>query len=346
MLLNREIGSEYGMIDGAIFQQELLELDEMGKKRIQVWINCPGGEVFAGYGIFNAILKSKTPVDTYNVGIAASMAGAIFMAGRNRYMADYARLMMHPVGGAGDSKAYEALMSSISTMLESKSKCTPEEVQNMMTATTWLTSSQAFEKGFCTDIENTNTSNTKYAKKDATALWNLADQHIKNSLKLNTTSMKKVTNLLNLNDDATEDSIVSAVNLLTEAKNAAIADKEALQAELTDLQAKAADIQAQLDAANTEVQTAKETAATNNAKALVATFTAKIGNKAEDVARWESLAKNDLEGTKALLESLPLNVKADAIHTEVGSVDMTAAPAGGFAQAEMIKIQNNLKTQN
>jgi ATP-dependent Clp protease protease subunit len=62
----------------------------MDKKRIQVWINSPGGDVDDGYNIYNAMLKTKTKVDTHCYGMAASMAGAIFQAGHRRTMADYA----------------------------------------------------------------------------------------------------------------------------------------------------------------------------------------------------------------------------------------------------------------
>ena len=85
MLINSHIGfdPEDGMgVDGAQFQRELLELDSMGKKRIQVWINSPGGNVMDGYNIFSAICDSKTPVDTYAKGVVASIAscGASKMA--------------------------------------------------------------------------------------------------------------------------------------------------------------------------------------------------------------------------------------------------------------------------
>ncbi len=77
MLINKHIGNDDQLgqgIDGSIFQAELLRLDTMGKKRIQVWISSEGGIVMDGYKIYNAILKSKTKVDTYNVGICASIA--------------------------------------------------------------------------------------------------------------------------------------------------------------------------------------------------------------------------------------------------------------------------------
>lgn len=343
MLLNREIGQDYGMIDAALFQEELMELDNMGKKRIQVWINSPGGLVLDSYNIYNAILKSKTPVDTYNVGIAASMAGAIFMAGRKRYMADYARLMMHPVGNSTDSKQYSTLMDSISTMLCSKSKCSEDDVRHMMSTTTWLTASQAFEKGFCTDIENTSTSNSKYAKHDATALWEVANSLIITTSK--SIKMKKVANLLNLNEDANEQSIESAVNnliqekaTLVEATNRAVADKKALEAQLAEAKNAVVAIQAQLDAANATANEAVLMVAENNATALVESFKSRIGEKPEVIAMWTNKAKEDMDGTKAMLEALPVNVQAPKMET-------SSPKASGSAQAVMIEIQNRLKNK-
>src|SRR4051794_5419098 len=81
MLIDKHIGFdevEGSGIMGDIFQKELLALDGMGKSRIQVWINSPGGLVSDGYNIYNAILKSQTKVDTYCTGMAASIAGVIF----------------------------------------------------------------------------------------------------------------------------------------------------------------------------------------------------------------------------------------------------------------------------
>jgi ATP-dependent protease ClpP protease subunit len=87
MLINKHIGYDeadgYGIM-GDLFQAELLALDQMEKKRIQVWINSPGGSVMDGYNMYTAMLKTKTKVDTYCVGICASMAAVLFQAGRKR----------------------------------------------------------------------------------------------------------------------------------------------------------------------------------------------------------------------------------------------------------------------
>lgn len=223
MLLNKHIGmdDEEGMgIDGSLFQSELLRLDSMGKKRIQVWINSPGGVVMDAYNICSAILKSKTPVDTYNVGMAASSAGLVFMSGRRRYMLDSALFMMHMPSGSDNDKSLKAIADSIVTGIAAKSKINETEVKNMMQETTWLSAAECLNKGFCTDIEYTRDINQKRMPAPANdmevkARWKQANL-IVNSLLNNynnkkSTSMTKITMKLGLNDAATEDNIIEEI---------------------------------------------------------------------------------------------------------------------------------------
>lgn len=62
---------------------------------IELHLHSPGGEVFEGTAIFNAINASKKPVDVYIDGMAASMASIIMLAGRKIYMAENAFIMIH-----------------------------------------------------------------------------------------------------------------------------------------------------------------------------------------------------------------------------------------------------------
>ena len=326
MLLNREIGNDYDMISGAMFQEQLMYLDSLGKKRIQVWINCVGGSIVEGYNIYNAILKSNTPVDTYNVGICASMAGAIFMAGRKRYMSDYAKLMMHPVQNSTDTKAYQSFMDSISEMIEAKSNCTKDEVTNMMQSTTWLSASECLEKGLCTEIEVTKNSNKKYLPTETNILLEYSNSMI-NDLFINKKNkqMIQVTNKLNLNADATEQSIVDAINSLETAKNQAVTEKETLQNELTELQAKQTEIESKLSTLETEKETLESEVVTNKATEMVNSFKTKLGEKSEVLEKWINQAKNNFDATKELLESLPLNVVSNKIDIDEKKVTTITA---------------------
>ena len=81
MLVNKHIGMDEEDGEGIMgdqFQSELMYLDTLNKKRIKVVICSPGGSVIEGMKMYNAVLTTKTKVDTYNGGIAASIAGVLF----------------------------------------------------------------------------------------------------------------------------------------------------------------------------------------------------------------------------------------------------------------------------
>src|SRR5206468_3552386 len=107
----------------------------------------PGGLVSDGYNIYNAILKSQTKVDTYCTGMAASIAGVIFQAGRNRIMADYGILMYHnPFGG--DNDAINAITDSIATMIAGRCGKDKDAVLLIMHDTTFIRAEDALANGF------------------------------------------------------------------------------------------------------------------------------------------------------------------------------------------------------
>lgn len=355
MMLDRHIGfdPEDGMgIDGAAFARELMQLDTMGKKSIQVYINCPGGSVMDGMNIYNAILKSNTPVDTHNVGIAASMGGVCFMAGRKRIMADYASLMLHNPSGSDDKKQMDSMRDSLTTMLSAKSSLTSDAVGYLMEKTSWLNSAECFAKGFATDIAVTSEQNKKrMPQTGAFNMWKVANDIVNNVFKTEN-DMKKVTAKLKLNADASEDSMVDAIttieNKLTEVTNAAKVESDKLKADLKAAQDSVIAIQAKLDAAETDTRTAKDAAELaakeaneKEAETMVTNF-AKVGrikNDAAVIATWKALAVADIAGTKKLIEDLPLNKVANKVETETGVDDKFM----GTAAYKMFEIANRVK---
>lgn len=327
MLINKHIGfdaTDGPGIDGADFQSELLELDGMGKTAIQVWINSPGGVVMDGYNIFNAILKSKTPVDTYNGGIAASIAGVIFMAGRKRVMSDYASLMVHNPFGGDDKKQINAMRDSLVTMLSAKANIPEPEVSYLMDRTTWLNSAECYAKGFCTDIEKTKDENrkrmpvlnaettiaeAKYAWSTSNLILNTIFQQTDNI------KMKSVTNKLGLVDGSNEESITAAVdaviNRANTAENSLTVANTALQTAEQTIAALKAENKELTDAAAADAQkTADDQKAAN-----VAVFNTVIDKavavgkiKVEEKNTWLTTAeKLGYDEAKDLIEKLPLN---------------------------------------
>ena len=87
-----------------IIQAQLLFLESTDKtKDIQIYINSPGGSVYAGLGIYDTMQFINPDVATICTGIAASMAAVLLCAGQDgkRSGLPHSRVMIHqPLGGA------------------------------------------------------------------------------------------------------------------------------------------------------------------------------------------------------------------------------------------------------
>lgn len=375
MLINRHIGQDDedgpGII-GDLFQNELLELDGLGKKRIQVWINSPGGSVVDGYAIYNAILKSKTPVDTYCVGIAASIAGVLFQAGRKRVMCDYGILMYHnPFGG--DPKTLSAMKDSLIKMISNRCGMSENDVAGMMARTTYISAEEAMDKGLCDEIESSLTANIKYKRTDANPVMNywkestkVLNSFLQTEIKPIQMAFPKVTMKLGLNDSAPENDVVAAITAIENRANAAegtiaklqtnIQDKET---ELTDVKnkltaaeakikdeatvaaAKLKDVQDKLTAMETDKKAAEEATTKLEAETMVEGHAkaGRIKNEATVKLQWVKMAIADLPGTKAMLEALPLNKVAtkitEAAAAKVGEGELPTSAIGLMARNKL-----------
>lgn len=71
------------------------------KKEISLYINSPGGHVYAGLAIYDTMQMIEAPVSTVAMGLSASMATALLTSGRRgkRYALPHATIHMHPTGG-------------------------------------------------------------------------------------------------------------------------------------------------------------------------------------------------------------------------------------------------------
>jgi ATP-dependent Clp protease protease subunit len=81
---------------------QLLYLNSQDPKQpINLYINSPGGHVYAGLAIYDAMQMIQAPVSTVAVGLTASMGTALLTAGQKgkRYALPHATIHMHPTGG-------------------------------------------------------------------------------------------------------------------------------------------------------------------------------------------------------------------------------------------------------
>lgn len=361
MMLDKHIGGYdekmgYG-IDGSAFAAELLALDGMGKKRIQVWINSTGGSVVDGYNICNAILKSKTKVDTYCAGIAASMAGVIFQCGRKRVMADYGILMYHnpyiAADGSSDDGVLKSMKESLNKIVCQKSGMDEQAVAVMMDRTSFINAEEARTMNLCDEIESTsglNAPRISRATNDLNVIWNEANLVLNNYFNNQTPiKMKLVMNKLGLNVDAAEASAVAAIEAIQNQLSERESKIEALQAEIT-AQANAAEqatqalnaAQEQLTQLKNEKDAADEAARVAEATNMIKGYAAQGRIKNDDVTlqSWIAKAKDDMTGVKTMLESLPLNKAAVHIAVEPAKGEVATSAA-----SLMAKVMNKTKKQ-
>jgi len=92
-----------------VINAQLLYLESVDKQKdVKMYLNSPGGSVYAGLGIFDTMQAVSPNVSTYNMGLCASMAFVLLTAGEKgkRYALKHSRSMQHqPLGGTGQAQA-------------------------------------------------------------------------------------------------------------------------------------------------------------------------------------------------------------------------------------------------
>jgi len=154
-----EIG--YWGVTGAAFIADLKAKLGAGVKNISLSINSPGGSVFDGWAIFNALKASGKTITVDIVGIAASMASVIAMAGDKIRMPDNAMMMVHNAisgvyGDAEDMREVASVLDKIDASIVStymaRTGKTEAEVRDLMAADTFMTAAEALALGFATEV--------------------------------------------------------------------------------------------------------------------------------------------------------------------------------------------------
>ena len=128
---------------------------------IAVWLNSPGGDVFAASQIYTMLKEYEGKVTVKIDGIAASAASVIAMAGDEIVMSPVAMMMIHNpatvvFGEAADLASGIKLLSevkeSIINAYEQRTGLPRSKISNMMDAETWFSAQKAVELGFADKI--------------------------------------------------------------------------------------------------------------------------------------------------------------------------------------------------
>lgn len=172
LVLNGEISDETWFGDEVtpkLFQKEL----DAGTGNITVWINSPGGDVFAAAQIYNMLMEYKGDVTVKVDALAASAASVIAMAGTMVLMSPVAMMMIHnPMTIAiGDSKEMQKagemldeVKESIMNAYEIKTGLNRTKISHLMDAESWFNAKKAVELGFADGILNAEKSTEDMAK--------------------------------------------------------------------------------------------------------------------------------------------------------------------------------------
>lgn len=128
---------------------------------VKVYINSPGGSVTEGFAIMDYLHSLPVEVTTVALGQCASIATAIFLAGKNREIGKYAEFFIHlpwgaAMGTAEELEAYSKLVKQSEEQLINlyvdKTGIDRDLVADLMKAQTSLTADQAKEYGFATIV--------------------------------------------------------------------------------------------------------------------------------------------------------------------------------------------------
>lgn len=160
LFLSGEISDEtwYGdEVTPKLFKDEL----NAGEGDITVWLNSPGGDVFAAAQIYNMLRDYKGNVTIKIDGLAASAASVIAMAGNTVFVSPVAMMMIHnpatlAVGNAKDMERAIAMLNevkeSILNAYEGKTGLSRARLSHMMDDETWFNAKKAVELGFADRI--------------------------------------------------------------------------------------------------------------------------------------------------------------------------------------------------
>ena len=200
LVLNGQIAEDSWFGDEVtpgIFRDELMK----GEGNITVWINSPGGDVFAAAQIYNMLMDYKGNVTVRIDGLAASAASVIAMAGTTVEMSPVGMLMVHNPSTAviGNTKEMQAAIQMLDEVKESilnayelKTGQSRQSLSDLMDAESWMNAKKAVELGFADRILFANEDEEKQSESVEAMLF--SQRAVTNSLidKIKAQSLKFV----------------------------------------------------------------------------------------------------------------------------------------------------------
>ncbi len=147
-----------------IIQAQLLFLESVdSSKDIQIYLNTPGGSVYAGLGIYDTMQYISSDVATICTGMAASMGAILLCAGvkGKRTALQHSRILIHqPLGGAQGqasdieiaAREIQKLKKELNEIIAKHSGQNIEKIQNDADRDFWMTSYEAKDYGMIDEV--------------------------------------------------------------------------------------------------------------------------------------------------------------------------------------------------
>ena len=158
------LGTEVNDYTANVIQAQLLYLDSADPgKDVSIYINSPGGSVYAGLGIYDTMQYISSGVATICTGIAASMAAVLLVAGTKgkRFALRHSRVMIHqPMGGAQGqasdieitAREIQKLKQELYHIISDHSGQPFEKVERDSDRDYWMTAEEAKNYGMIDDV--------------------------------------------------------------------------------------------------------------------------------------------------------------------------------------------------
>ncbi|HNW89886.1 MAG TPA: ATP-dependent Clp endopeptidase proteolytic subunit ClpP [Bacteroidales bacterium] len=156
-----------------IIQAQLLFLESVdAKKDIQIYINSPGGSVYAGLGIYDTMQYITSDVATICTGMAASMSAIILCAGEKgkRTALKHSRILIHqPMGGAEGqasdieitAREIQKLKKELYEIIAAHSGQSYQKVWKDADRDYWMTAEEAQKYGMIDEVLSNKSKNGK-----------------------------------------------------------------------------------------------------------------------------------------------------------------------------------------
>ena len=170
---------------GVDAQAFVKDFNKIESKVINLRVNSPGGSVFDGTTIFNAVKQHPANTIAHIDGLAASIASVIVMAADEVVMAENAFLMIHEpwsmvVGGSEDMRKEADLLDKVKNTIAKtymdKSGKDEKEIFDMMAEETWLTAQEAYDEGFADSVTNDNEEKASVTEFDLSVFAKVPDK--------------------------------------------------------------------------------------------------------------------------------------------------------------------------